>query len=478
MQDSPIFSYHDNDVYIVLGGDYNIVSGHFKIDGYSITSGQDPDNHISEGLKVPIDTDGKLCFSIGRKASKEVADWFTNILSPDQTTFNHAPGELNFALIGKLKLTITGGILDKGQVTVFFLDVMLAQGSTPANNNWWFGGQNCVYIGGHTVKCFGKNTQKDQRVHFEFKRGGITAVNRVAVTPVDMFDTANWMSYLSGDTLLNELVMPGSHDAGMGETNDCTRTRASLYFQSQGHNVGEQLEFGSRYFDLRVDYHDDTLVTYHFHEGDGCYGQSLRDILYQTQTFLGEHTTETTILKFSHISKGTGSDPKETKKKIVELLYHFGAFAYMNLDSDVNLANIPLSALAGKMVVVLDFGKGVDPKIGLFRYQDGSKAEPGANLTVYDQFANTQHYDKMKKTELGKWGRHGGLNQDFLFLLSWTLTTKSKKNTVHSLADEANAHLPNVLYGQITDQGESKPNIVYVDYLDRDVAQCIIQYNF
>ena len=56
-------------------------------------------------------------------------------------------------------------------------------------------------------------------------------------------DYSDWMSYIKDDINVNEIVMPGSHDAGsykmvwLGET--------------QNFNIEQQLEMGVRYFDLR-----------------------------------------------------------------------------------------------------------------------------------------------------------------------------------------------------------------------------------
>ena len=64
-------------------------------------------------------------------------------------------------------------------------------------------------------------------------------------------DYSKWMKNINDDTLINEIVMPGSHDAGsykmvwLGET--------------QQFNIEQQLEMGVRYFDLRVNKKDDRI---------------------------------------------------------------------------------------------------------------------------------------------------------------------------------------------------------------------------
>jgi hypothetical protein len=83
----------------------------------------------------------------------------------------------------------------------------------------------------------------------------------------------------------------------------------------------------------------------------------------------------------------------------------------------------------------------------------------------------------MSADQLTKWKDYGGLGQGFFFLLSWTLTPSSLA-TVAQLAAEANGNLPNFLYDQIVTQKASKPNIVYIDYVDSIRNKSVILYNF
>ena len=68
-------------------------------------------------------------------------------------------------------------------------------------------------------------------------------------------DYSKWMQNVEDETLVNEIVLPGSHDAGtykmvwLGET--------------QQFSIGQQLEMGVRYFDIRVNKIDDKYVIFH-----------------------------------------------------------------------------------------------------------------------------------------------------------------------------------------------------------------------
>ena len=103
-----------------------------------MTSGQDPDNNLQVGDVYQIanyswNPGYKLHFTVGRKASKDVANSFNAACPPEHNTFNHTAGELNFWVKGNLEMTLGNGN------TYTFLNVYLAQGHSGATNNWWFG---------------------------------------------------------------------------------------------------------------------------------------------------------------------------------------------------------------------------------------------------------------------------------------------------------------------------------------------------
>lgn len=469
-------TYRDNDVYFALGAGYALIGGVYTVTGYSITNGQDPDGHIYAGLKVSCGSDGKMTFSIGRKGSEDVANWFNTNVAASQTTFNHTAGELNFAFLGTLELTISGGILGGNQQTFTFYNVALAQGHSGASNNWWFGGQNCAYIQNNQVSAQGVNAQNGP-VSFVFLRGG-NDVSTVGVTPNTFVDTTAWMSRIADSTLLNQLIMPGSHDAGMSDLSHCAPPLVGDgYTRTQSGSIGQQLVDGSRYFDIRVDYDYDALVTYHRTDGWGCNGVSLLDVLNQTQAFLTAHPSETAIFKFSHIRDYDGHDPAATKQKINALLDNYTGVMYQNGTTPLNLAQLRIGDLRGKMILAFDYDDYIDPATGRFRYADWP-GSANANLTVFDQYSDSSDYETMKRDQLAKWSQYGGQGKDYLFLLSWTLTASPPGSTIQTLAAEANANLPGVLSNQILEAGASKPNIVYIDFVANPVTQSIIQYNF
>jgi len=289
--------------------------------------------------------------------------------------------------------------------------------------------------------------------------------------------TENWMSKLPKNIKLNEIVIPGCHDAGMSELHHCSIGANSDNTKTQNLDIYKQLQCGARYFDIRVDFDHKKLVTFHRTGIFGCNGQTLKLILEQMNSFLDNNKSETIILKISHIRNNS----KKTKLKISELLLSPQFKNKLYQGKNCNLAHLPLSEINGKIVTVLDYDEDIEPSVGLFRFRDGFVKESckfrGLNLTVGDSYSNTSNYSKMKKDQIAKWNSFSGLNQDYLFLLSWTLTAGIGLNgSIEKLAKKANEHLTSVLAEQ-NKAAIAKPNIVYVDFYDEQIGKAIISQN-
>lgn len=473
--------YHNNVVEFQVHGGYSLIRGSFEIVDLCITDDQDPDKLNKVGNRLECTNDGKFTFRVGRHGSEKVANWFNNRIGAGHTTFNHTAGLLNFAFIGKLTLIIKKNEKNAPELTCKFYNVALAQGHV-VGNNWWFGGLNCLNMAGNKVSCLGilAGHAHDNVVDFTCLRGG-NGINEVAVESVKTFSVtgANWMQHLRTPVTINAVVMPGSHDAGMSETNHVApEGLGSTLSQTQDLPIGLQLDSGSRYFDIRVDYDHDELVTYHRTDGWGANGQTLQSVLDQTRDFLDKHPTEFAILKISHIREYEGHDANETKEKIERMLEDYRSLLFTSDNPTVDLGFVDITHVRGKMIIVCDYDQFIDPSKGRFRYADsGATTSQSPNLTIFDQYSSTNKFDTMRNDQYEKWNAQAGLNNKTLFLLSWTLTPDIMDGSVESVARVANERLPDSLKSRIVDEHKTKPNIVYIDYMNEDSALEIIKYN-
>ena len=109
----------------------------------------------------------------------------------------------------------------------------------------------------------------------------------------------NWMSYLSDETLLVDVVMPGSHDAGtMGISASNLHTQSSGFY--------DQLTGGVRYFDMRVAEYNGTVRCIHANSGDPINstngtGIEFETVLSDMLRFVNENPSEIIILDFQHL---------------------------------------------------------------------------------------------------------------------------------------------------------------------------------
>ena len=295
-------------------------------------------------------------------------------------------------------------------------------------------------------------------------------------------DTNSWMQKIKNYRPINEIVLPGSHDSGMKELRNCNigQPVARILVKTQGLNMYEQLQQGTRYFDFRVDYDKGKLTTYHRTkvlgiEGRGCSGQLIRSALDETVRFLQQHPSEVAIITFSHFRGDSGHKPEDTKDRLNVLMNDYDEYLYKKA-SDPNLGYVQLEHVRGKIVAVFDkFGHRINSSQGRFSYSNWDKE---GNLRVYDEYSNTNNYSKMKHNQLEKLNSMAQLGQDYLFLLSWTLTqTDFLGSSIETLAKEANGKLPNVLFYDIFNKNLPLPNIVFIDFVNRFTNQYIIQYN-
>lgn len=326
--------------------------------------------------------------------------------------------------------------------------------------------------------------------------------------------TDNWMTDLYESILktktLKQIMMPGSHDAGMSQSADCTSRGNPGNTQTQGLKIGQQLLAGARYFDIRpVACTTRSVTTYrtgHFSDvfafgWQGCYGQSMDSICADVVSFCNgaSRSKELIILKFSHylankdgaFSGGWTDDQKIAfgsylQSKLGDVMIRYSGSPRLGTLTYEQLMGLSRSGTKPKVLVVFDnINQSVrNTASGIFRYADYpyDKADPSfispyVDLCVYDEYSNTDDVDAMiveqKKMTMAP-ANHGG----DMFLLSWTLTlqydhAKTAYTDISDLAKLADQHLTPSLQnwmakGEIT--AATLPNVLYVDYLSGEQA--------
>ena len=109
-----------------------------------------------------------------------------------------------------------------------------------------------------------------------------------------------WMSYISDEVLVSEVVMPGSHDAGTMDSDTAWETQHS--------RIEAQLKAGVRYFDFRATkpLTGDTSTYYFVHANsnmpvlENACGQTVKESMEEIKAFVESNPEEVLILDFQH----------------------------------------------------------------------------------------------------------------------------------------------------------------------------------
>ncbi len=119
----------------------------------------------------------------------------------------------------------------------------------------------------------------------------VPLTERADETPVP--GSADWMSRLQDDLLLSEITLPGTHDSA-------TRyVQLAWFSKCQSLTVGEQLEAGARYLDIRLGADGERLMLMHGFTRckTSAFGGALYldEVLDQCYAFLDEHPSEAVV---------------------------------------------------------------------------------------------------------------------------------------------------------------------------------------
>lgn len=128
------------------------------------------------------------------------------------------------------------------------------------------------------------------------------------------------MAYITGSKPFNQIVIPGTHDTGtFGSGCSSPIARTQMY------NIGEQLNGGIRFMDIRVAWFGGLLYTVHT-VTCGSYNDVLSDI----RDFLTAHPTEILIIRLRAISLGGNYDDVIIKRAYEYLHGSQGNFLIRN----------------------------------------------------------------------------------------------------------------------------------------------------
>ena len=293
-------------------------------------------NDVYDGAILPYEDSDKLYIANPQKAENDFDVKFTAFYPESNYTFTSSPGR---ALVGQ----------DHRAGDNFVLPTTFARFKVHCSNaDATFGIYEDVTGSDNKIALNVKdgdyiNLSCSKRNYYLYSPNSSTPF-QVLFEPV----TVAWMSELSDDLSIADISMVGTHDTG---------TYALEYnitgdSKCQNMDIRQQLEFGVRYFDLRVT--DDMELE---HGGLPC-DVSFDHVVTQTTTFLDENPKEAVIFEI------TGDKFGNNFKSYLES--HPSANDYFWMGNTVPT----LGTLRGKIMIVRRYSIGSEPQ-GLDFYSNG-----------------------------------------------------------------------------------------------------------
>lgn len=199
--------------------------------------------------------------------------------------------------------------------------------------------------------------------------------------------SADWMAKLDDGMPLSEVVLPGTHDSAT------KNVQLAFITKCQALSVGEQLEAGFRYLDIRLSASGDRFKLMHGFTNCTTSGWPwagalyLEDVLSDCYTFLLAHPTETIVFAVKH------EHGSETPEQFQALL---NAYIQKNPDAWLLTDSIPTVGEArGRLVLLRHYEtpSEPDPTLGIKCYWDKQDKhdDVSKNIAVHDEGTYTLH---------------------------------------------------------------------------------------
>ena len=193
-------------------------------------------------------------------------------------------------------------------------------------------------------------------------------------------DAADWMAKLDDARLLSETTLPGTHDSAT------KNVQLAFFSKCQALEIGEQLEAGFRYLDIRLGADGDRLKLMHGFTNCTTSGWPwagalyLDEVLTQCYDFLHAHPTETVVFA---VKQEHGD---ETVAEFETLLN-----AYVQKDADMWLLSDRIPSIGearGKLILMRRYedeaNLGADSGISLLWDGQGGHDDVGKNIAEHD----------------------------------------------------------------------------------------------
>lgn len=234
----------------------------------------------------------------------------------------------------------------------------------------------------------GFNRKQTYRIRFNIYEGIPYSL------PNASYQVSDWMKNLSDDTPVNDLLIPGTHDAGANDPKGFLGMFPS-FSKTQSLTIEQQLAQGVRALDVRAKYHSQSENDLWIYHGPVYMGGTLTSkVLEPVKSFLDAHPTECVFMLY----KNENGDLNKFKSISRQVLARYAKYLYTVPASSASpLQALRLKDIRGKIVLLTREGlgdpTGADERYGFMFFQWGNnEALKEAALYAYQNIQFSYPY--------------------------------------------------------------------------------------
>lgn len=305
---------------------------------------------------------------------------------------------------------------------------------------------------------------EEERVEPQTAGNQLTPAKKEQLTLVN-FTLANWMSAIDGSLKLSAISIPGTHDTGARYDPPLLSGTAKC----QDLTIGEQLNAGTRFLDIRCRHIDDAFTIHH-----GAVYQYLNfnDVLNACFNFLSGHPSECIIMsvKEEHTPQNNTRSFEAT----------FDAYVQANPGKWILADAVPtLGSVRGKIVLFRRFGVVNTPKgINATAWADNTTFEitnTYGNIKIQDNYVVPDNNVKWHAIE-GLLNEASSASADKLFI-NFTSGYKPGWFGIPNIPAVSNT-MNSQVESYFTPQKYGRFGIVTMDFANSTRNQLVVNSNF
>jgi hypothetical protein len=379
-------------------------------DGY-VTPGEDTEGRLSKGQRLEIDANGTFVCELGHNRSIRSSNWWKSQVSIEQVPNTWYPELLHYALRGKLTLYLRGRIFGTRKPVKMEIDDFCLNH-----------GKETQSFGQVAIKSFTSNAPysiegrvmvNDRlcRVYIEQKGKGKQPTMYVSrVYP----SNSNWMAKIDDRQPLNNISIPGTHDAGTAALNESPVLSTA---QTQNFSVPDQLNDGIRAFDLRLK--EDLSYGYLQNTGD-C----LDSTMVAWDRFLEKHPSEVLIAIVGSYKGGKWDE--EMQRNFNRIIQRYPHRFVEDFDAKTTLKDVRGKILIIRREEECPFGK-------LLKFEDDAVFDYDC-FHVEDSYNEHKTWKKAKLVEQNILEAYENENPDKWFITFNSIAWSPRRHTPYNYA--------------------------------------------